>query len=93
MPTTPAHRAAASQELMEENGLEKAIHPSYSSDFAPSDFYLFSHVKHCLRAQSVETANQLFLAIDVILRDIEQYLACGFSRLDAETPATHCSQW
>jgi histone-lysine N-methyltransferase SETMAR len=67
------HTAAVSQEFKEENGLERAIHPPYSQDLAPSDFYLFSHVKHCLRGQSFETADELFLAIDAVLRSIEKW--------------------
>jgi hypothetical protein len=39
---------------------------------APSDFHLFSHVKHCLRGQSFETADGHFLAIDAVLRGIEK---------------------
>jgi hypothetical protein len=70
--STRQHTAAASQEFMEENGLERAIHPPYSSDLAPSGFHLFSHVKHCLRGQSFETADELFLAIDAVLRGIEK---------------------
>jgi hypothetical protein len=57
---------------MEENGLERAIHPPYSPDLAPSDFYLFTHVKHCLRGQSFETADELFLAFDAVLRGIDK---------------------
>jgi hypothetical protein len=53
-------------------GLEKAIHPQYSPDLAPSDFYLFSHVKDYLRGQSLETADELFLAIDAVLSAIEK---------------------
>jgi hypothetical protein len=56
---------------MEENRLGRAIHPPYSPNLAPSDFHLFSHVKHCLRGQSFQTADKLFLTIDVLLRDIE----------------------
>jgi hypothetical protein len=33
----PPHTAAVSQEFMEENGLERAIHPPYSLDLAPFD--------------------------------------------------------
>jgi histone-lysine N-methyltransferase SETMAR len=65
-----AYTAAASQEVMEENGLGRAIHPVYSPDLAPSDFYLFSHVNHDLRGQSFETADELFLAIHAVLRGI-----------------------
>jgi exoribonuclease R len=75
MPTTHArtHTTARSQEFMEENGLERVIHPSYLPDLALSDFYLFSHVKHCLRGQSSEMADELFLSIDAVLRGLEKY--------------------
>jgi hypothetical protein len=63
--------AAASQEFMEENGLERAIHPPYSQDLTPSDFCLFSHVKHCLRGQSFEMADEHCLTIDPVLRHLE----------------------
>jgi hypothetical protein len=74
---------------MEENGLERPIHPPHSPDFALSDLYLLSHMKHCLRGQSFETADELFLAIDAVLRGIKKDLACGFSRLYAETSAIY----
>jgi histone-lysine N-methyltransferase SETMAR len=66
------HTAAASQEFMEKNGLERVIHPPYSPDLVPSDFHLFSHLTHCLRGPSFETAYELFLAIDPVLKDIEK---------------------
>jgi hypothetical protein len=68
------HTAAASQEFMEENGLQKAIHSPYSLDFAPFDFYLFSHVKQCLRGQSFETVDEHLLAIDPVLRGLKKEL-------------------
>jgi hypothetical protein len=40
--------AAVSQEFTEENGLDRATTPPYLSDLAPSDSYLFSHLKCCL---------------------------------------------
>jgi hypothetical protein len=58
---------------MEENRLERAIHPQYSPNLVPSDFHLFSHVKHCLRGQSFEAADELFLIIEAVLRDIEKW--------------------
>jgi Zn-dependent M16 (insulinase) family peptidase len=75
IPTTHArtHTAAASQEFMEENRREIAIHARYLQDLAPSGFSLFSYVKHCLRGQSFETADKLSLAIDAVLNDIEKW--------------------
>jgi hypothetical protein len=64
--------AATSQKFMEENGMIRAPHPYYSPDLTPSDFYLFGYVKHCLRGQSFETADDLLLSIEAVLRDIEK---------------------
>jgi hypothetical protein len=58
---------------MEENGLETAIHPPYSQHLAPSDFDFFIHMKECLRGQSFETTDELFLSTDAILRGIEKW--------------------
>jgi hypothetical protein len=53
---------------MEENEMIRASHPTrpYSPDLAPSGFYLFGYVKHCLRGHSFEAAGELFLASEVI---------------------------
>jgi hypothetical protein len=57
---------------MEENRMIRASHPPYSLDLAPSDFYLFGYVKHCLRRQSFETAGEPFSASEVISMGIEK---------------------
>jgi hypothetical protein len=67
------HTVAASHHFMQENGPERAIHPPHSPDLAPSDFLLFSHVKHCLRGQSSEMADELVLVIDAVLRGSEKW--------------------
>jgi hypothetical protein len=65
---------------MEENGPERVIHLPYSPDLAPSGFSLFSHMKHCPRGQSFETADGLFLIIDAISMGIEKWtLHAAFS--------------
>jgi transposase len=66
------HTAAAPEQFMEENGMIRAPHPRYSPDLTPSDFYLFGYVKHCLRGQSFETADELFSSIEAVLRGIEK---------------------
>jgi hypothetical protein len=53
---------------MEENATPKASRPSYSPDFAFSDFYLFGYLKYCLRGPLFEMGGELFTAIGV-LRD------------------------
>jgi hypothetical protein len=42
------HRAGISLTLLKKNDMTTAPHPPYSPDFAPSDFFLFVHVKQLL---------------------------------------------
>jgi hypothetical protein len=49
-----------------------ATHPPYSPDMAPSDFYLFGHVKILMSGESFETGEDLSLAIQVILASLEK---------------------
>jgi hypothetical protein len=50
-----------------------ADYPPYSPDLAPSDFYLFGHVKCLLRGGSLETGEQLLLAVEGISRSLEKW--------------------
>jgi hypothetical protein len=63
----------ASQKFMEENAMIRVTHPvrPYSLDSARSDFCLFGNVKHCLRGESCEAANELFSLTEAILRGTE----------------------
>ena len=44
-------------------GFKRAPHPPYSPDLAPSDFFLFGHVKGQLSGQSFKTREALLEAI------------------------------
>jgi hypothetical protein len=46
-----------------ENHLGIAPHPSYSPDLAPSDFFLFGHVKHALDGVEFPSEENLLAAI------------------------------
>jgi hypothetical protein len=52
--------------------MKSAPHPLCSPDLAPSDFYLFGHVKRCLAGLSFEDADQLLAAIKGVLEGIEK---------------------
>jgi hypothetical protein len=41
-------------------------------DLAPSDFYLFGHMKGLLRGDSFETGEQVLSAVKAILRSLEK---------------------
>jgi transposase len=51
----------------EENRLRLAIHPPPSLDLAPSDFFLFGHIKHYLRGIVFSSPEELLAAIHAIV--------------------------
>jgi hypothetical protein len=79
-----------SQQFMKENGMARAPHPCYLPDFVPSDFDLVGYVKHYLKGQSFEAANDLCSAIEGLC-NID--LGWGCSRMDGETPEMYGNQW
>jgi hypothetical protein len=58
--------------LCEENRLRLAVHPSYSPDLAPSDFFLFGYIKHCLQGIPFPSSEELFAVIHEIVGAIPQ---------------------
>jgi transposase len=53
----------------EENGLRLALHPLYSPNFAPSDFFLFDYVKERLKGIA-------FLSYEELLDAIAEVVDC-----------------
>jgi hypothetical protein len=53
-----------------ENRLEMAPHPPSSPDLAPSDFFLFWHVKHVLKGAEFTSEETLLAAIQRVLSDL-----------------------
>jgi [histone H3]-lysine36 N-dimethyltransferase SETMAR len=55
----PAHASVIAQDSLHEAGFEQLAHPAYSPGLAPSDFYLFPHLKAHLRGQRFENDNDV----------------------------------
>jgi histone-lysine N-methyltransferase SETMAR len=60
----PVHTAGISQARIEQAGLTLLQHPPYSPDLAPSDYYLFRHLKKHLRGKSFTGAEDLQRAVE-----------------------------
>jgi hypothetical protein len=56
--------------LVRENRLQILTHPPYSPDLAPSDFFLFGHVKHSLAGAAFASRSELFEAIPSVVTEI-----------------------
>jgi hypothetical protein len=55
---------------MEGQNLRTAPRPPYSPDLAPSDFFLFGHVKRVLPGAELQSSNELLDAVVQIVTDI-----------------------
>jgi hypothetical protein len=66
------HKARIAQESPAQNGMTMTVHPSYSTDLAPSHFYLFSHAKVPLRGESFEAGEDCLSAIQRMLGTFEK---------------------
>jgi histone-lysine N-methyltransferase SETMAR len=66
------HTATIISSFMEQNGMERTIHPAYSPDLAPSDFYLFGDVKQMLVGCEFTDLDELIHAINALLTAIEK---------------------
>jgi hypothetical protein len=66
------NKATMSQQFLAQNAMVVVVHPPYSPDPAPSDFYLFAHVKGLLMGKSFETEEQLLSVVQRILNSLEK---------------------
>ena len=55
----PIHTSHQSTAILEKCGLTVLPHPPYSPDLAPSDYYLFRHLKQHLRGQRFTNKQEL----------------------------------
>lgn len=63
----PIHTSGVSISNIEKLGLNLLSHPPYSPDLAPSDYYLFRHLKKELRGQNFDTKEELRTAVEEFL--------------------------
>jgi transposase len=64
------HPARKCRAFCEENRLRLAVYPPCSPDLAPSDSFLFRHIKHCLQGIAFPSRQELFAAIHLIVEAI-----------------------
>jgi hypothetical protein len=65
------HFSNATEQFITENYIGGALHPPYSPDLAPSDFWLFGHVKTSFVGQIFDEPEQLLEAITEFLNEIQ----------------------
>jgi histone-lysine N-methyltransferase SETMAR len=70
MDNASSHRCRSTVRYMEQNGFIPVIHPPYSPDLSPADFFLLGDLKRYLRGNSIRTQAALEAAVDEYLKII-----------------------
>jgi transposase len=94
-----AHIAQKCRTFCEENGLRLALHPPYSPDLAPSDFFLFGYVKKRLKGMVFPSYKELLDAIGEVVTGVESEILTAvfehwMERLESvsQNNSDYCSQ-
>ena len=64
------HTSRKVTDYLESHDIEKAPHPPFSPDIAPSDFYLFGYIKQKIAGRHFEDPEDLYSAVDDIFSEI-----------------------
>ena len=67
-----AHMSRVAQAIVKDIGFEQLSHPPYSPDLAPSNFYLFRHLKQHLRGTRFFDDSELKQATESYLDSMPQ---------------------
>lgn len=59
----PVHKSRVAMAALHKHGFQSIVHPPYSPDLAPSDFYLFPNLKKDLRGRKFSDDNEVKEAI------------------------------
>ena len=58
------HICKVAMDAVERNGYELILHPAYSPDLAPSDFFLFQNLKKDIRGLHFRSDEEVVTAVD-----------------------------
>ena len=68
----PAHKSVVAMAAVHYCGFELADHPPYSSDLAPSDYFLFPNIKKHLAGKQYRTNDEVISAVEDFFEDQDE---------------------
>ena len=78
----PSHRSKASKKASQDLGFTALAHPPYSPDLAPSDFYLFGHLKNAISGKTFQS-----------LQELQACISAEFSLITTKTLRKVYNEW
>lgn len=73
----PVHMSHVAQGAVREHGFQQLPHPPYSPDLAPSDFFLFRHLKKALRGRRFLDDEEVHTAAEQWFQDQPEMFYSG----------------
>lgn len=78
----PIHTSKKTQETLTKAGFVQLDHPPYSPDLAPSDFWLFNHLKKLMRGKKFVSKDDMKDNVTTFLMQNDQnFFEMGFNRM------------
>ena len=70
-------------DVVEQNGYELILHPTYSLDLAPSDYFLFPNLKKDIRGRHFQSNIEVVAAVEEWVRDKDHgFFSSGLMALE-----------
>lgn len=78
----PAHTSQVAVAAVQTAGFQVLSHPPYSPDIAPTDYFLFAHLKKHLRGRSFDSNEDVIAAVETYLDSLPtEFFQQGISAL------------
>ena len=78
----PAHTSQVAVAAVQTAGFQVLSHPPYSPDIAPTDYFLFAHLKKHLRGRSFDSNEDVIAAVEAYLDSLPtEFFQQGISAL------------
>ena len=69
-------------DAVERNGYELIMHPTYSPDLVPSDYFLFPNLKKDIRGRHFRSNEEVMAAVEEWVRDKNPRFSSGLMALE-----------
>ena len=71
------HTCKIAMDAVEQNGYELILHPAYSPDLAPSEYFLFPNLKKDIRRRHLWSNEEVVAAVEEWVRDKDPGFFCS----------------
>jgi len=89
----PAHKALSVQQFLTKNSMTQLLHPPYSPDLTPCDFFLFPQIKKVLRGKRFTDVEKVKKKTTEALKGITLTVSGLLRKVENMFRPVHCIKW